>query len=338
MSTGGEHGEDRVEIAAPAKLNLALLVGPVRPDGFHEVASLMLPITLADRVVVERTPGAGLDVVCDVAPGADNLAAKLLRELGERLGRSFEVRVTIEKRVPPGGGLGGGSSDAAATLLAVERLFSLDLSTKVLYDVAAAVGSDVPFFLWPGPQLAMGRGQVLKELALPALHLVVAMPDIGLSTAAVYRWRDEDAEVTLKEFAPRARLLSSRAPGRHDGQGRGGPGGQRPRAERRRAQGQGRRAARAPARRGSARRRDDGERRRRVRRVRHRGQGDGGAGGRSPRPRLVRHRPAARERPSGRPPRGAAKRLRDTLLCRFAAGGMPPRGVPADSRWGVAKR
>ena len=211
MSTGGAHGEDRVEIGAPAKLNLALLVGPVRPDGFHEIASLMLPITLADRVVVERTPGAGLDVVCDVAPGADNLAAKLLRELGERLDRSFEVRVTIEKRVPPGGGLGGGSSDAAATLLAVERLFSLDLSTKVLYDVAAAVGSDVPFFLWPGPQLAMGRGQVLKDVALPALHLVVAMPDIGLSTAAVYRWRDEDAEVTLKEFAPRARLLASKA-------------------------------------------------------------------------------------------------------------------------------
>ena len=211
MSTGGAHSEDRVEIGAPAKLNLALLVGPVRPDGFHEVASLMLPVTLADRVVVERTPGAGLDVVCDVAPGADNLAAKLLRELGERLDRSFEVRVTIEKRVPPGGGLGGGSSDAAATLLAVERLFSLDLSTRVRYDVAAAVGSDVPFFLWPGPQLAMGRGQVLKEVALPALHLVVAMPDIGLSTAAVYRWRDEDAEVTLKEFAPRARLLSRKA-------------------------------------------------------------------------------------------------------------------------------
>ena len=130
MSTGAARSEDRVEIGAPAKLNLALLVGPVRPDGFHEIASLMLPITLADRVVVERTPGAGLDVVCDVAPGADNLAAKLIRELGERLDRSFEVRVTIEKRVPPGGGLGGGSSDAAAALLAVERLFSLELSPE----------------------------------------------------------------------------------------------------------------------------------------------------------------------------------------------------------------
>ncbi len=210
MTTGGEQRTARVEAAAPAKLNLALLVGPVRPDGFHEIASLMVPVTLADLVVVERTPGVTLDVVCDVAPGADNLAARMVRELEERLGRTFEVRVTIEKRVPAGGGLGGGSSDAAATLVALERLFALDLSPKLRYDAAAAVGSDVPFFLWPGPQIAMGRGQVLKDVELPALHLVIAVPDVSLSTAAVYRWRDEDAEVTLKEFAPRARLLSSR--------------------------------------------------------------------------------------------------------------------------------
>jgi 4-diphosphocytidyl-2-C-methyl-D-erythritol kinase len=200
-----------VEIAAPAKLNLALLVGPVRPDGFHEIASLMLPVTLADRVTVERTPGAGLDVVCDVAPGADNLAAKVVRELEARLDRSFEVRITIDKRVPPGGGLGGGSSDAAAALLALERLYSLELSPRLRYEAAAAVGSDLPFFLWPGAQLAMGRGQVLKAVELPALHLVIAMPGLGLSTAAVYRWRDEDAEVTLKDFAPRARLLAGAA-------------------------------------------------------------------------------------------------------------------------------
>jgi len=207
----GEHTVDRVEIAAPAKLNLALLVGPVRPDGFHEIASLMLPVTLADRVTVEKTPGAGLDVACDVAPGDDNLAAKMVRELEERLGRSFEVRVTIDKRVPAGGGLGGGSSDAAATLLALERLFDLDLSLRLRYEAAMTVGSDVPFFLWPGPQIAMGRGQVLKGVGLPALHLVIAMPDLGLSTAAVYKWRDEDAEVTREDFVPRAQLLVRRA-------------------------------------------------------------------------------------------------------------------------------
>jgi len=211
MSASGDGPAAVTEVMAPAKLNLALLVGPPRPDGFHEVASLMVPVTLADRVVVERTPGAGLDVVCDVAPGEQNLAAKLVRELEARLERTLEVRVTIEKHVPHGGGLGGGSSDAAATLIALERLFALELSQRLRHEVAAAVGSDVPFFLWPGPQLVMGRGQVLKEVTLPDLHFVIAIPDLGLSTAAVYRWRDDDAETTLKEFAPQARALSARA-------------------------------------------------------------------------------------------------------------------------------
>jgi len=209
MMPNGNGSAAMVEVAAPAKLNLALLVGPVRPDGYHEIASLMLPVTLADRVVVERTPGKGLDVVCDVAPGETNLAAKLVRELEGRLDRALEVRVTITKHVPHGGGLGGGSSDAAATLQALERLFDLELSMKVRYEVAMAVGSDVPFFLWPGPQLAMGRGQVLKDVVLPGLNAVIVMPELGLSTAAVYKWRDEDEETTLKAFAPRVRDLSA---------------------------------------------------------------------------------------------------------------------------------
>jgi 4-diphosphocytidyl-2-C-methyl-D-erythritol kinase len=210
MMVSGNGSAAVTEVAAPAKLNLALLVGPSRPDGFHEIASLMVPVTLADRVLVERTPGAGLDVVCEVAPGEQNLAAKLVRELEARLERRFEVKVTIDKRIPPGGGLGGGSSDAAATLAAIEDLFSLELSDKVRHEVAAAVGSDVPFFLWPGAQFVMGRGQVLKAVELPELSFVIAMPDLGLSTAAVYRWRDEDAEASLRDFIPRARDLSGR--------------------------------------------------------------------------------------------------------------------------------
>lgn len=198
----------RVEVAAPAKLNLALLIGPRRPDGFHEIASLMVPVTLADLVTVESTPGEGLDVVCDVAPGADNLAAAVVCELERRLERSLEARIRITKRVPVGAGLGGGSSDAAATLVACERLFDLDLSARLRHEVAAAVGSDVPFFLRTGAQFATGRGQVLREVSLPALHLVVAVPDVSLSTAAVYGWRDDDVSVTLPEFAPRSRRLS----------------------------------------------------------------------------------------------------------------------------------
>jgi 4-diphosphocytidyl-2-C-methyl-D-erythritol kinase len=207
----GRNGSGVAEVVAPAKVNLALLVGPQRPDGFHEIASLMVPVTLADRVIIERTPGAGLDVACDIAPGEQNLAARIVRELEQRLERSFEVQVTIVKQIPHGGGLGGGSSDAAATLVAIERLYGLDLSQRVRYEVAAAVGSDVPFFLWPGPQIAMGRGQVLKPVDLPPLHMVVAVPDLTLSTAAVYRWHDEDAEADLASFALRARRLSDDA-------------------------------------------------------------------------------------------------------------------------------
>jgi 4-diphosphocytidyl-2-C-methyl-D-erythritol kinase len=202
---------DEVRVAAPAKVNLALLVGPTRPDGFHEIVSLMLPVTLADLVTVRRTPGEDLRVECAVCAGESNLAARMVRELERRLERRFEVAVEVRKAIPEGAGLAGGSSDAAATMLALERLFELDLSPRLRYEVAAAVGSDVPFFLWPGPQLAMGRGQLLKDVSLPApLHLLVAVPETGLSTTTVYGWRDEDARPTLVDLAPRARMLSSR--------------------------------------------------------------------------------------------------------------------------------
>ncbi len=199
-----------VEVAAPAKLNLALHVGPRRADGFHEIASLMVPVTLADHLRAERLAGGGLEVRCEVAPGELNLAAKAIRLLEERLERIFDVRLTITKRTPHAAGLGGGSSDAAAALLAVDRLFGLELEPRVLYEVASAVGSDVAFFLWPGPQFATGRGQVLKEVALPALHLVIVAPSLPLSARCVYEWRDEDAEVALRDWVPVVRGLSGR--------------------------------------------------------------------------------------------------------------------------------
>lgn len=205
-----------VEVAAPAKVNLALLVGPLRPDGFHELASLMVPVTLGDLIVVRRTPGEDLTVECAVCPGEQNLAGRMVRELEARLERRFEVAVQIRKQIPAGAGLGGGSSDAAATLVALERLFGLDLPSRLRHEVATAIGSDVPFFLWPGPQLAMGKGQLLKDVRLAApLSLVIAVPETSLSTAAVYGWRDEDARVTLADFVPEARMLSSRISAAH---------------------------------------------------------------------------------------------------------------------------
>ena len=233
--------------------------------------------------------------------------------------------------MPHGGGLGGGSSDAAATLVALERLFALDLSARLRHEVAAAVGSDVPFFLWPGPQLVMGRGQLLKEVALPDLHVVIAVPDLALSTAAVYRWRDEDAATTLKEFVPRARALSARVQAAQTVDDvaalihndlEASVTARRPAVAA---------AARPPVGRGRAGRGHDRQRRRGVRALRGRGGGEPGAGGAGALPRLVRQRPAA-----GRA--RAARARGDTISCRFAAGGAAPCGAPVVRRWGVAKR
>jgi 4-diphosphocytidyl-2-C-methyl-D-erythritol kinase len=143
-----------------------------------------------------------------VCPGEENLAAKIVRELERRLARTFDVRVAIRKHVPHGGGLGGGSSDAAATLMALDRLCGLELSPRVLHETATAIGADVPFFLSPGPQFAMGRGQVLKQVALPEpLHVVIAVPDLSLATVQVYEWRDDDAQPALPAFMARAARL-----------------------------------------------------------------------------------------------------------------------------------
>ena len=198
-----------VEVAAPAKINLSLLVGPGRSDGFHEIFSAMLPVTLADLVTARPAPpGAGLTVECPVAAGEANLAARVVRELERRLERSFDVHLDIIKRVPAAAGLGGGSSDAAAALTAVERLFGLDLPVRLRYEVAGAVGSDVPFFLWPGPQLAMGRGTVLKEIELPEpLNVVIALPGLALPTADVYGWLSERGEPEPKAFVARTQRL-----------------------------------------------------------------------------------------------------------------------------------
>ncbi|HMK92878.1 MAG TPA: 4-(cytidine 5'-diphospho)-2-C-methyl-D-erythritol kinase [Thermoleophilia bacterium] len=200
---------DRVEVAAPAKINLSLLVGPRRSDGFHEVFSLMLPVTLADLVTLRPAPdGAGLSVTSEVAPGEDNLAARLVRELERRLGRSFDVTIEIAKSVPAGAGLGGGSSDAAAALIGLERLYGFELPVKLRYEVASEVGSDVPFFLWPGPQLSMGRGTVLKDVSLPApLHIVLALPGLHVATAAAYGWFDEGGLPERRAFAERTQWL-----------------------------------------------------------------------------------------------------------------------------------
>lgn len=164
---------------AHAKLNLALLVGPRRADGLHEVATVMQRIVLADTISVEPGDELAIEGFPD-----DTLVRRAL----EALGGAWAVR--IEKEIPVAAGLGGGSSDAATAL----RLANEKLDGAALHDLAAAVGSDVPFFLGPGPKLARGTGTELQPLELPQDYAVLLLLPDGAakpSTAAVYKAFDE---------------------------------------------------------------------------------------------------------------------------------------------------
>ena len=172
-------------LTAPPKLNLRLLVGPRRPDGYHPLETLMVALDgVADEVTV--APAERRSVSCPGLDGPANLAWRALDALEEEVRRPLPLAVTIVKRIPAQAGLGGGSSDAAATLVAADRLLGLGLGPAALESVAARVGSDVPFFVRGGAQWARGRGERLEPGRAPAFAALLAKPDAGLSTAAVY--------------------------------------------------------------------------------------------------------------------------------------------------------
>ncbi len=169
-------------LRAPAKLNLALLVGPTRPDGLHEVASLFCPLTLADRITVVEADTDS--VVCDAVSGP-NLAAAALAELRAAGWAHPPVRIEIDKRIPVAAGLGGGSADAAAVL----RLARGDVEGLEL--IAARLGADVPSQLNPAFAYVCGAGETVEALPNPGSFALVLIPlDPGLSAAAVYAEAD----------------------------------------------------------------------------------------------------------------------------------------------------
>jgi 4-diphosphocytidyl-2-C-methyl-D-erythritol kinase len=166
--------------SASAKINLALLVGPDRPDGYHEVATVLQRIDLADDVTVEDA-----DALSVTGFPEDTLVTRALQLLAEAGGGEPRWHVHIEKRIPVAAGLGGGSSDAATAL----ALANETLSRDQLHDVAAQVGSDVPFFLTEGPQLGTGTGTDLEPVDLPQdywIVLVLPHDEHKDSTASVY--------------------------------------------------------------------------------------------------------------------------------------------------------
>jgi 4-diphosphocytidyl-2-C-methyl-D-erythritol kinase len=165
-------------VAAHAKINLALVVGPVRADGKHEVATVLQRIDLADRISLEAA-----DEVEVHGFSEDTIVGEALRALG------VTARVHIEKRIPVGAGLGGGSSDAAAAIRLANELRPEPLTAPRLHALAAGLGADVPFFLAEGPQLGTGDGTELSSVELASDYTVLAVLPAGVekaSTASVY--------------------------------------------------------------------------------------------------------------------------------------------------------
>jgi 4-diphosphocytidyl-2-C-methyl-D-erythritol kinase len=173
-------------VRARAKLNLVLRVGPRRPDGYHEVLSLMTDVAVSDTLSVALAPRTR--VVCPALPEGDTLVTAALRLLVEAAHHDGGFRVRIDKTIPVGAGLGGGSSDAGAALRAANSLLPRPLPAATLRRIAAEVGSDVPFFLDDGPAVVRGRGEeaLRTGLPLPRCAVALAWPGVSLATRDVY--------------------------------------------------------------------------------------------------------------------------------------------------------
>jgi 4-diphosphocytidyl-2-C-methyl-D-erythritol kinase len=203
-----------VTVDAFAKINLALRVFGKRPDGFHDVRTVLQTIDLSDRIECTSRRGP-MRLRCRAGRAPDdrtNLvwrAAEALWRANGRSGDPRDVTIVLTKRIPARAGLGGGSSDAAATLVALAQLWKLEMSHQALAHVAASLGADVPFFLWGGAALGVGRGDEIYPLAdLPRWWALIVTPPFGVSTTDAYTWSDNATE-SPAPMAPPDRRLSS---------------------------------------------------------------------------------------------------------------------------------
>ena len=175
----------------PAKINLSLLVYDKRPDGYHDLHSLMATINLHDKLNLEITDRPGIQLICQGLPcptTSDNLVVRAAQQLAQYAGLQPALRLSLTKRIPAGAGLGGASSDAAACLWGLNRLWRLDLPTEELDYLAASLGSDVPFFLHGPVALCTGRGEIVRPLPLRCrMPILLILPDIHTPTSLVYQ-------------------------------------------------------------------------------------------------------------------------------------------------------
>lgn len=185
-----------VRLRAFAKINYALAVLGLRDDGYHEVATVMQSISLADEVEIEQT-GGGFELLtepekAEVGPLEKNTVYKAWSLLGEAVEEELPVTVRLNKKIPSGAGLGGASADAAAVLVGLNELFEVGLSIGELQGIGVRIGADVPFCISGGTVLGEGIGEILTPLPAPPHHeLLIIKPESSAETARIYRSYDE---------------------------------------------------------------------------------------------------------------------------------------------------
>ena len=178
-----------VEVQVPAKINLQLSVGPKQSDGYHEVVTVFQAVSIFDKVKLSRSENFAIEIIgaSNVPTDNSNLVAKAVELMCKKYEIDPNLFVQIEKKIPVAGGMAGGSANAAATLLALDALFSLNLSKDDLSKIGRELGSDVPFMLHGGTAVGQGRGdEITPALSRGTYHWVIAVSTAGLSTPAVY--------------------------------------------------------------------------------------------------------------------------------------------------------
>lgn len=193
-----------MEFSAPAKVNLSLRVLRRRDDGFHEIETLMAPVSIFDTLDIELCGSGGLQFTCsDPSLPADsgNLAVRAALRFCETSGIQPHLRIHLKKEIPHGAGLGGGSSDAATVLLALDRLFDTRLPVARLAELAAGLGSDIPFFVHRSAAWCRGRGEIVEPCKLPPLPLLLIKPPFAVSTPWAYRQWGDSLEIPGMTYA-----------------------------------------------------------------------------------------------------------------------------------------
>ena len=196
-----------MQVFAPAKINLSLKILGRRDDGFHEIETLIAPISLCEEIKIDKNDAQrGIRFRCDdpsVPQGDDNLAVRAAKAFFAATKIRPGASIELTKRIPYGAGLGGGSSDAASTLLALNELFETKLPREALAKLAEPLGSDIPFFIFESAAICRGRGELVTRIQLPAkLSILLLKPAFGVPTEWAYsRWQDS-REIAGLSYAP----------------------------------------------------------------------------------------------------------------------------------------